>query len=235
MTVRVVKLKGILREVSYMSEVTSKVSPVPHEWPGPFGLFKYSKEAVGFNVWTIIAILALSIAVSWLIGVIFGYDTQTNALSIGGQIVSLLVAPFFTICLVTALFAGIKRQKADFGDVLKAVELKLWLNVLIQTIVISVILTVSVLLLVVPFFFVFPRLILAPFILVDTKGSPIDAIKQSWELTKGNVGKVYGIVGAEIVFALIMITIIGIPIAIYLLVAYMAAAPLLYRFLSAKQ
>lgn len=218
-----------------MSKTVSEVSPVPSKWPGPFGLFQYSKEAVGFNVWTVVAVMALSIVVSWLLMMIFGVDQKTGVMNIGGQLVSLLVAPVFVICLATALFAGIERKRVDFGGVLKAVEPKLWLNVLVQTIVISAILTVSVVLLVVPFFFVFPRLILAPFILVDKKGSPIEAIKQSWELTRGHIGKVYGIVGVEIVFALIMITIIGIPVAIYLLVAYMAAAPLLYRFLTAQK
>jgi hypothetical protein len=62
----------------------------------------------------------------------------------------------------------------------------------------------------------------------------LDSIRASWDKTNGHVGKVYGIVGVNILMALLVITIIGIPVAIYLLVAYSAAFAYLYRYIVRK-
>ena len=100
------------------------------------------------------------------------------------------------------------------------------------SIVIGLMLIVSFVLFIVPFFFVFPRLMLVPYYIIDKDMGVFDAIKASWNDSKGNVGKVYGIVGASIVFTLTIILIITVPLTVYLLVAYMAAYPLLYKYIT---
>jgi hypothetical protein len=98
----------------------------------------------------------------------------------------------------------------------------------------NIILFASILLLIVPFFFVFPRLLLVEYYIFDQKMDPIDAIKASWNDSKGHVSKVYGIIGVSILMALLIFTIIGIPVALYLLVMYSAAPAVLYMHLKAS-
>jgi hypothetical protein len=65
--------------------------------------------------------------------------------------------------------------------------------------------------------------------------SPIEAIKASWAATEHHISKVYGIIGVNILIALISITIIGILATIYFAVMYIAAVPILYSFLIANK
>jgi hypothetical protein len=100
------------------------------------------------------------------------------------------------------------------------------------TILITLSLIVSFLLLVIPFFFVLPRLTLAEYFLVDKNMGVIEAYKASWNATKGHSLKVWGIYGAGILMALLCVTVIGIPVAFYLLIMYSAAFAVLYEFLN---
>jgi membrane-anchored glycerophosphoryl diester phosphodiesterase (GDPDase) len=95
-----------------------------------------------------------------------------------------------------------------------------------------VVLSLSLLLFVIPFFFVLPRLVLSPYYLVNQNLGPIAALKASWEKTKGHSGKVWGIIGVNILFVLLCVTIIGIPVALYLLFMYASASPVLYYWIN---
>lgn len=90
------------------------------------------------------------------------------------------------------------------------------------------IIVASAALFIIPVFFIAPRLVLAQYFIVDKNMGPVESIRASWNATKGNVGKVYGIFGATLVMSLLMLTIIGIPFALYFLLMYSAAYPLLY-------
>lgn len=200
-------------------------------WPGAFGLYKYSKAAIGFNVWTIVWLIVLQFAFGALISTLFGPENpQKPEPEPVANLLSWLVGAVFGVATIATVFAGIARQKFSLGDAFGAVTLGLFGKYLLLSIVQAVILTLSLLLLIVPFFFVAPRLALAMYFLVDKNTGPLEAISLSWNATKGHVGKVYGIVGVFILFGLLCLTIIGIPFAVYFMVAYSAAIPLLYRF-----
>jgi membrane-anchored glycerophosphoryl diester phosphodiesterase (GDPDase) len=108
------------------------------------------------------------------------------------------------------------------------------LKYIANAVIITLLLAIAFVLLVVPFFFVLPRLVLAPYFLVDQKLGPIVATRRSWQATKGHAGKIWGIIGASLAMALLAVTIIGIPFAIYFLFMYGAASALAYDFV-AKQ
>ena len=63
------------------------------------------------------------------------------------------------------------------------------LSYLVQSVVVSILLVLSFIAFIVPFFFVMPRLMMAPYFLFDNR--PIESIKASWAATKGHVGKVW--------------------------------------------
>jgi hypothetical protein len=63
----------------------------------------------------------------------------------------------------------------------------------------------------------------------------LDAYKASWDQTKGHSGMIWNIYGAGFAMALLMITIIGIPFAIYFLIMYSAALAVAYNFINGSQ
>jgi hypothetical protein len=197
------------------------VSGAPSAWPGAFGAYKYSKAAVMTNIWTLVGL--------WLIAAIVQGGGE-KALGQTGGLVGFLVAGLVTASYVLTYLAGVRGQKLSFGEAIsKAV--KYWLRMLGLLIVVSLSLVVSLLLFVIPFFFVLPRLSLAHYFLVDKDMGIMEAYKASWNATKGNAGKVWGIIAATIVMALLMITIIGIPFSIYFLIMYSGAYAVLYEHL----
>jgi len=72
--------------------------------------------------------------------------------------------------------------------------------------------------------------------LVDNpKMSGTEALSRSWDMTKGHMGKIFGIIGVSILMLLPVITIVGIIATVILLVLYAAAMPVLYNYLVGKQ
>lgn len=234
-------------------------SAVPKTWPGAFGLLKYSKSAIGHNLGTIIILLLIGIFASVIINVAFGearvgvtasptsttanYSTtastaptpEMSMTSLYAQLLLLVVNTVISIATLSTIFAGIDQQKMSIGEALKTVKPRLALRFLGLSIATAAIMFLTLLALIVPFFFVVPRIILAPYYLIASKMNISDALKASWHDTKGNMGKIYGIIGVNLLFALMCITVIGIPVAIYFIVAYSAATPILYQFLERKK
>lgn len=203
-------------------------------WPGGFGLYKYSKAAINFNLWTVVGLILLQIAVGVIISSLFTPENpQRPEPEPVSNLLSWLVGSVFGIATIATVFAGIARQKFSVGNAFGAVSFGLFGKYLLLSLLQGVIIAGSLLLLIVPFFFIAPRLALAMYFMVDKNTGPLEALSLSWNATKGHVGKVYGIAGVFLLFALLCVTIIGIPFAIYFLVMYSAAIALLYRYVLA--
>jgi hypothetical protein len=208
--------------VAQAPSVDSPLPGVPAEWPGAFGAYKYSKRAVRLNLGTLIIL--------WLAVAIISGGVEKGMHATGG-LISSLISALAAACYAIIFIAGVRRQRMSIGEVLSK-ALPLWLKMIGLGILVAVSLVVSLLLLVIPFFFVLPRLSLAHYFLVDKNLGVMEAYKASWAATKGYSGKVWGIIGATILMALLAITIIGIPFSIYFLIMYSAAYGVLYEFLN---
>jgi uncharacterized membrane protein len=198
----------------------------PVTWPGAFGLYKYSRNAIRRNISTLLFLYAIDILISIGFGV---------ALKGFGQIFADIVSIVITCALTITYLASIRGHVLSISEVLAKVTPTLFGRYLLATLLNLVIYTVSLLLFVVPFFFVLPRMILVPYFVIDQEMGPIEAVKSSWHATKGNVGKTWGIIGASFAMILLCLTIIGIPFAIYFVVMYSAAPALLYEYLHENQ
>ncbi|HSX47717.1 MAG TPA: hypothetical protein VLF63_02995 [Patescibacteria group bacterium] len=206
--------------------VNKEVIPnVPNTWPGAFGIYKFSKEAVKFNLETIIYLLIINIVVSGVLQYIFKNP---------GKILSLLVAGIFVGAYTIALITSVRRKKITVGESFNQ-AFKYWLRLIGLYILVVLSLAVSFLLLVIPFFFVLPRLVLCFYYLVDKDLSIIDAYKASWNNSKGHSGKAWGIIGASLVMVLLCVTIIGIPFSIYFLFMYSCAYAVFYEYLNSNK
>lgn len=196
---------------------------VPSSWPGGFGVYKHSKKAVLLNLETLLVLWVAIVVLDVLANLILKQNP------VGEAILFILLAPITAANTLTVI-AGVRGQKLAVGDAVnKAVSL--WLKMIVMFVIMGLIMVVSILLLVIPFFFVMPRVLLSYYFLVDKDMGITDSVKASWEITKGNVGKIYGIIGVNIAMVLLMVTIIGIPFSLYFLLMYAAAYAVLYEFL----
>jgi len=218
----------------------SPVNPVPETstqatpaftWPGAFGIYKHSKAAVKFNLAPYLILLALTLILSGPFDKLF---KDSALLSLLAQLVIIVLTVVVGIATTLVLFAGARRNTMTIGESFSRANMSLILKYIGVTIVTSSLLLASFIAFVIPFFFVAPRVALAPYFLIDKNLGVLDSIKASWNSSKGNVGKVYGMFGATIVFALPILTIIGIPVAIYLLVMYSAALVIFYQYVTGE-
>jgi uncharacterized membrane protein len=86
-------------------------------------------------------------------------------------------------------------------------------------------------LLIVPGIYFALKLSFASYYLVDKNCSVMEAYKASWDATKGNLGKIWGLVGVNILFAILCVVLIG----IYFTVMYSAAFAALYEYINEQQ
>jgi len=213
-------------------EPTAQTKPVitetvPKTWPGAFGAYQHSKLAVKTNLGAYIWLLVISIVASFIPNLFAGKNGEMTPMYIAVQLLAAALSLILSAATVYLMIKNIKQQKVDVNEALSAGIAK-FLPFLLLCIVLVVLLSISLLLLVVPFFLVLPRVYLAPYYLFDRDLSPMEAIKASWAETAGHVGKVWGIIGVNILIALLVVTIIGIPFAIYFGVLYSAADAVLY-------
>jgi hypothetical protein len=202
---------------------TEKIS----SWPGAFGAYRLSRDAVLVNIWPILGLTAISILASLAI------EPLAKALHIPdvlGQIVSYLISIWLSIALIIAYLASARHLKIAVEEALRdAVPfiLKYFLLFVLTTLLVGL----SLLLLIIPFFFVMPRLVLAPYFMVDKKLGPIEALKASWAASKGNVGKIWGIFGAALLFGVLILVLVG----IYLSFMYAAIFAVFYLYITRQK
>lgn len=204
-------------------------------WPGAFGIYKYSKSAVTPNVWVYLGIGVIYFIIAIVIGQFTISSDPHTAAPLGKQLVAdvfrLVTYTLYAGAATYLWLAGTKGESLSFGQAIS--KCLTAFGRMLATLILSGLLgLVSLLALIVPFFFVYPRLVLAPYFLLDKNMGPVEAIKASWAQTKGHVTKLYGIYGAAFLMGLVAITLIGIPFAIYFTIMYSAANAVLYRYIT---
>lgn len=204
-------------------QATNAAAPTS-DWPGAFGMFKKSAAAVKRNVWIV---LGLDVVLLILSGITNGNKEHPNPTLV---LIGMLVSILFQVALVSVYLAGARDQEQSFGDAVK-IGAKHYVNAFMATILTAFLLVLSFLALVVPFFFVLPRLQLVLYYVVDKNMGPMEAIKASWNNSKGHSLKIWGLIGVSILFAFLCIIIVG----IYLLFMYQAVFALAYLYVQSKQ
>jgi uncharacterized membrane protein len=191
-------------------------------WPGAFGVYKTSKAAVMVNIWPILYVLLASMLLSIAVGAFFT-ETQTT-------IITFIPASLLSAALTILYIQGARGKKMEFEASVRAAW-PLLATFIVVNLLSGLAILAGILLLIVPGLVLLARLSLAPYFAVDKKLGAVDSLKASMQATKGNAGKVWGIIGATFAMALLIVTIIGIPFAIYFLFMYQAATVILYEHL----
>lgn len=199
---------------------------IPKAWPGAFGLYDYSKRAIMTNLGTYIAVFVLSL----VIGFLPSFVDEKASMYLLVSVMANIIAIWFDAALIVIVLQSVKKRKISLDDSLQQ-GLAMFGKYFLQSLFIGLIALACILCLVVPLFFILPRLVLAQFYLFDQNMGIIDSIKASWEATRGHVGKVWGIAGVMFLIVLLVLTLVGIPFSLYFLVMYGAATAILYYWL----
>jgi len=196
-------------------------------WPGAWGIYKYSKAAIKLNIKTYVVLLLISGLINTFTNMLGG--SKPSAMLFIASTLSILLGVVISIAVIVVYLAGINNKKVSVSEALNGIS-KYIVNYVIAAIIVGVAALASFLLFIIPAFFVIPRLIFAPYLVIDKDMGGVDAVQASWSMSKGHVGKVYGILGATLAMSLLAFTIIGIPFAIYFIVMYAASTAVLYNY-----
>lgn len=214
------KARNVKTGVNTMSDTANNT------WPGAWGIFKRSQEAMMVNVGPILGLIGVYILIAIALSIAGLKDTD-----ILRNVIDLVVSSALTVAFVKLVMAGVRGQKMEFVPAAKSCLSMKTLQALGLTIITGFILVFSLLALIVPFFIVLPRISLAGYFLIDKNMGVFESLSASWAATKGSAGKVWGVIGVSILFALAIIILVG----IYLTFVYAAASALLYAHLSSQK
>jgi hypothetical protein len=216
------------------SPATVEVLPfVPDKWPGAFGAYKHSRAAVMLNLVPILLLVLLSVAISVAVSIITSIFNHAGVIAVLGEIVNTVASIVISAAFIVVYLSSIKGKKLkDPQPALEQVWPVAWKYFLLSLLV-GFTVVGGFILFIIPGIIILPRLALASYFFIDQKMDVMDAFKASWNHTKGHSAKVWGIIGASILMALLMVTIIGIPFAIYFLFMYQAVLAVLYSYVKA--
>ena len=193
-------------------------------WPGAFGSFKHSAAAIRFNLGTILSLVALSVVLTLAPDAISKDATFKDLAVIIANILSIIVS----LALVYATLASARFKKIGLDEAIASGFSLVAIRYFLMNVLLAVIYVISFVLLIVPFLYIFPRTILAPYFMIDKDLGPIESIKASWYSTKGHVAKIYRILGVMLLMALAILILVG----IYFLIMYSAVIALLYLYVT---
>jgi len=174
----------------------TKLKKIPKEWPGAFGAFKYSKDIILFNIGNIFILSLISGAFAN-----FGNNIKNIGLALIVLFVAYIFIFFIQIALIINYFAGADNKKINLSDSIKKAQHYL-VNFIIMNILKVIIIILSIMAFIIPFFFILPRLLLSDYYLVDKDLGPVESLKASWTGTKGHALQVYSVIGAYIAMLL---------------------------------
>jgi hypothetical protein len=189
-----------------------------------FSLLRPSARALYLNIWTFVGLYAITMIVS----IISNFADQQSSLylmlSLLGMVIGVVIAPAVPL----AQLRSVEGKEVELIEALQD-GIPFVFRIFLLQVATIVLFIGGLVLLIVPGIFVIQRLLLAPYFLIDRDLGVIEAIKMSWAETKAHSGPVWGLIGANIAYALLLFTIILIPVAIAILIAYSVAPAIRYK------
>lgn len=162
------------------------------------GLFRSPGATIGIGLLIILA----SVGIAILGGVVTAILTAISpVLVILGAILTL--ATFAFICyllLARAIVALIKSNQGEsvtFRQTAEYAGTSVGIKLFVQQLLIGIVSMIGLLLFIIPGIFIWTRLSLAPFALINENAGVMGSVKRSWALTKGNFWNMLGGLTAE--------------------------------------
>jgi hypothetical protein len=228
-------------------ESTESTRPTAHavkSWPGAFTAFGMAFEGVKKNPQPAYLFLAIYAACA-VLDVAIGKGPMTTISNAGVQShntqLFTLLAYFILLLAIPSYTLAIANEKPVSIATLFAANVGKYFAVLGTTILLLLIFIAGIIPLAIPLIWFVPWFSMAVLFVVDKDARPVEALQQSKQLTRHHKGKVWGLVGANIVVALLpafvlpLIPVVGsVLIAIvsgFIGLLFSCALAILYRWL----
>ena len=187
-------------------------------WPGAFGIYKYSKRIVSFNLG---AFLPLIIA-TYLVDIIGAYSTGTLLKTLLYILVFL-----FQLSSYVVLVGSFHKEKISASEALdKATRISL--KVLAVYMIVAVVFILGLIALILPGLYLLPRLLLAPYYVIDKDMGIRESLEAAWHNSQGHAVITWGVLAVQILFGILALVIIG----LYFSIVYSAAFIVLYGYVN---
>jgi hypothetical protein len=207
---------------SAKAEKNEAATAVSGQWPGAFGIYSYSRNAIMLNIKSIVYVYLLIAAINFLAN-LFENQFVIDLVGFVGQIL-------LTVTLILIYLASVRGNTVKLKEKLND-SIPFLVKILLLQLLVGFSVFFGLLLLIIPGLILYARLILAPYFLIDQNMDIVEAYKASLRATKGHAMKVWGIFGVFFLMFLPVITIIGIPLSLYFIIMYSAAPAILYMYL----
>ncbi len=202
------------------------------EWPGTTESFKLVREFVKPRIWDFITVIGIGIILALVVEIILAAVFKHSLVnSIIDDLFGIVIGSFLQATIIAMFFDVLIGKEFTLNSAM-AYGLNHIFKMMFLLIVLDIIIIASLVLLIIPFLFIFPRVYIAPYFLVKNDCTVSEAIAASWHSTKGNMRHVWGITLLNIALAILFLTIIGIPLALYWGIINSASFALLTLYLS---
>lgn len=214
-----------------METNTPPSTQLHNAWPGAFGIVRPAREAMKRNLGTMILLVITTAVISIATQLILRNNDATSV-SVS-ELISFLSATLLSCAEIVTIMASLRNKKIGYSQAFQ-LGTPMWWRMILLNLLTALTVLGGLILFIVPGIWFALRLSLAPYYLIDRQMGVMEAYKASWHATKGNLGKVWGIIGVMVLMVLPTLTLIGIVATVYLLFMYWPAMPMLYMYLSAK-
>lgn len=217
------------------------------EWPGSFSLFGKAINGVKDNIdfaYLFVGILGIFAVLDYVITptTFFSLDISSGGsspseASVALAIISALVGLILTAPLTVYQLRVAGGKDASVSEVMKTGLSRIFSFIGLNFLIIAAI-VVGLIFLIIPGIYIAFRLIAANYAFFDKNLDPIEAMKESFAITKGKLGEVAGYIGLIILLSLVtgmlslVIPVFGNMLANFTVVVYGVVGAWLYRWLS---
>lgn len=216
------------------------------EWPGSFSLFGKAVKSVKDNIdfaYLFVGILGIFAVLDYVFKPtpFFSFDISSGSsqseTGLAIAVISALVGLILTAPLTVYQLRLAAGKEASVSAVMKTGLSRIFPFIGLNLLVLAAIF-VGLILLILPGLYIAFRLIAANYAFFDKNLDPVDAMKESLAITKGNLGEVAGYIGLIILLSLVtgmlslVIPVFGNMLANFAVVVYGVVGAWLYRWLS---
>jgi hypothetical protein len=122
-----------------------------------------------------------------------------------------LVAPVFRYGGKLMFLQGVRQEKPDFESLIKGFR-ENYLTIILANLLVTALVALGIILIIVPGIIIACRLAFVPYIVMDKKLDPIEAVEESWRMTRGHGWTIFfmGFVSIFIFLAGLILLIVGI-------------------------
>lgn len=147
------------------------------------------KANPGFLIGLVIIPQIITLGVTFILGGV-NKSSENSAIGLISFLIILAVDLTVSVGVIKALLNFVDSGKGNFSDLFN--NYRLVPNYVISSIFVGLFVLVGIILLIIPGFYFLYRTMFYSYFLVDKKMGPIEAIKASWNATKGNVWNIIG-------------------------------------------